>query len=136
VRNTQILVEVTRESQLIVCLVNCVQQIYDNHKYVDAASIANEAWRARSGLGITSANENCVQSSLNVASNQLICVSVYSSNRVNSEYMFLTPGRKYQPAKERKPLADIVVECMLEQTTRITPQVVISSSMRLSSALV
>jgi hypothetical protein len=75
--DTQILVEVTRKSQLIVCLVDCVQQIYDNHKYVDAASIADEAWRARSGLWITSANEDCIQGSLNVASHQLMGISIY-----------------------------------------------------------
>jgi hypothetical protein len=60
VRDTQVLIEITRESQLIVCLIHCVQQIYDNHKYVDAAAIANKAWRARSRLWIASADENCI----------------------------------------------------------------------------
>ena len=118
--DTQILVEVTRKSQLIVCLVDCVQQIYDNNKYVDAASIANEAWRARSGLRITSANEDCVQCSLNIASDQLIRISTCSLDRVCCEYMFLTPGRKYQPAKERKPLADILDVCVVANNLEYT----------------
>lgn len=119
-RNTQVLVEVSRESQLVVCLVNCVQQVYYNHRYVNAASIADEAWRARSGLRITSANEDCVQSSLNIASNQLIRISMYSFNRAYYEYMFLTPGRKYQPAKERKPLADMVGICLGANNSKYT----------------
>ena len=80
--DTQILIKITRESQLIVCLVDCIQQIYDNHKYVDAASIANEAWRARNGFRIASANEDCIQGSLNIASHQLDCISVYLMIRV------------------------------------------------------
>lgn len=34
--------------------------------------------------------------------------------------MFLTPGRKYQPAKERKPLADILDVCFVANNLEYT----------------
>jgi len=108
VRDAQILIEITRKSQLIVCFVHRVQQIYDDHTYVDAASIANKAWRARSRLRVTRADENRIQSSLNIASDQLSRISIVRLVEYKSEYMLLTPGRKYQPASDSMPLADIV----------------------------
>jgi len=75
---------------------------------VDASSVADEAWRTWSWLWVTSTNEDGVQGGLNIASYQLIDISIAGTFSLHM-YGYLTPGRKYHPARENKPLADIVV---------------------------
>jgi len=128
------LVEITGETQLIVCLVDCVQKICDDHTHVNAASIANEAWRARCGLWITSANENCVQSSLDIASYQLTRVSFIRLAEYGVNMCFLPlGGNTNQPRRGSRWLTFWI--CVLGRTTRCIPHVMISTCSTLQSCL-
>ena len=55
------LVKVASFPQLIVCFIDCVQQICNNNKDVDVLSISHVAWRSGGWFGIPSAYEDCVE---------------------------------------------------------------------------
>ena len=74
---------------------------------MDASSVANEAWRTRCRLWVTGADEDGVQGSLNIARYQLIISVLLIGSIVR--YRYLTPGRKYHPARENIPFADMMV---------------------------
>lgn len=81
--DTQVLVEIARYLQLIVCLIYGVQKIKENHTDVDPSSVANEAWRPRCRFGVPSTNQYCVQRSLHVACYKLrACQCLVVSNNV------------------------------------------------------
>lgn len=80
VGNTKVLIEVAGESELVICFVDCVQQVCYDHEDVDSSSIADEAWRTRCWFGITSADKDCVEGGLDVASDHLYQVNTTAPN--------------------------------------------------------
>lgn len=87
VGNTKVLIKVSGDTKLVVCFVDCVQQVGDDHKDVDSSSIADEAWRARCWFGVTGANEDCIESGLDVAGHHLSRVNITALDAYIREYM-------------------------------------------------
>jgi hypothetical protein len=68
-RHTEDLVEVSSSTELKVGIVDCVQKIRDDHKYVDSLAILGVSRRAWLRLRIAGTDKDCVKNRLEVARN-------------------------------------------------------------------
>jgi hypothetical protein len=89
---------------------------------VDATSVANEAWRARSRLRVTGADENRIQCSLHISRHQLSRISTSLFYKAASVFIFLRLGESTNPPKRASRLSTLEGLLLILNRSKSTPR--------------
>lgn len=65
------MIEIPRDLQLIFCFVDCVQEVEQDHRHVDAFAIPHESRRTWGWMRITGADEDSVEGWLSVGGDEI-----------------------------------------------------------------